>query len=201
MRKYLYIAAALLGFAMLPMVNAQAADNDGFKPYAGVGIGMFGLEFTNNSGTANFNQTVFGGYGKAGADIGDYFGLELRVGATAKGSETKTTATSTFKVNYLISYLAKAQYPVSPEFKVYALFGGTTAQLKSTDSTGFNDKPSKTGLSYGVGAEYRMQDSLSVGAEWMQYWTNIKLDPAPSKYGAGAKFKIWGAVGTLAYHF
>jgi len=199
MYKYLYIIAALLGITILPMVNAQAADNNGFKPYAGVGIGMFGLEFKNNSGVSNFNQTVFGGYGKAGADIGDYLGVELRLGATAKGTQKLPGATATFTANYLLSYLLKAQYPVSPEFKLYALFGGTTAQLKSTDSTGFNDKPSKTGLSYGVGAEYRVQDSLSVGAEWVQYWTNVNLPV--SKYGAGAKFKIWGAVGTLAYHF
>jgi hypothetical protein len=39
-----------------------------------------------------------------------------------------------------------------------------------------------------------MNDQLSVGAEWMQYWTNVKL-------GSGFKTKVWGAVGTLNYHF
>ena len=74
------ITAAMFALLALPSV-ASAAD---IKPYTGIGIGAFGLEFSENAGS--INKTVFGGYGKVGVDIGDYLGAELRIGSTASGS-------------------------------------------------------------------------------------------------------------------
>jgi len=169
------------------------------KPYAGAGIGAFGLEFTENAGSVK--KTVFGGYGKVGADIGDYLGAELRIGSTASGSKaspTNPTVTVNMTSSYFLSYLGKAQFPVTPNFKAYALLGASTVKFKLTNSVGFNQNQTKTGLTYGVGANYNIQDTLSVGGEWMQYLTNAKLN---NTFGTNAKMKMWGAVVTVAYHF
>jgi len=204
MRKYLYMTLAVLSLAVLPTVGAYAHDFDGdndvrmdtdndfdIHPYAGGGIGIFGLEL--KSTTVNQKNTVFGGFGKVGVDIGDYLGAEVRFGSTSSGS------TGNIKLNdsYFISYLAKFQFPVTTDFRPYAMVGGTTAKFKMTNA-GVESSKSKTGVSYGFGADYYLQDKLSIGGEWMQYWTNVKLGSA---FGTNSKAKIWGAVATMTYHF
>jgi len=157
----------------------------------GVGIGGFGLELKND--TSSQKNTVFGGYGKAGIDIGDYLGADLRFGSTSSGTAGNTKLSE----SYFISYMAKLQYQGASDFNIYTLLGGTTAKFKRTVA-GVESSKSKTGFSYGFGAEYYLQDNLSLGGEWMQYWTNVKLGTA---FGTNAKAKMWGATGTLTYHF
>jgi len=204
MRKYLYLTMAALSLVILPVAGVYAqnfgGDNDfDIRPYAGVGIGAFGLEFKDDTGSVK--KTVFGGYGKVGVDIGDYLGAELRFGSTASGSKLSPldpTITVTMSDDYFLTYLGKLQYPVTPDLHLYTMLGATTAKIKLTNSIGFNQSQTKTGFSYGFGTNYYVQNTLSVGAEWMQYWSNVKLSNA---FGPNAKEKIWGAVVTVAYHF
>jgi len=206
MRKYLHITLASLCLTALPLACAQAQDFDGdndiridsdndfdIRPYAGFGIGAFGLELKDNTGF-NMKKTVFGGFGKFGADIGDYLGAEIRIGSTGSA----TTGNIKLSDSYFISYLAKIQFPVTVDFKPYALIGGTTAKFKKT-TTGVESSKSKSGFSYGFGAEYYLQDSLSLGGEWIQYWTNVNLGTMGGT--TGNKAKLWSATGTVAYHF
>ncbi|EAU54304.1 porin family protein [Mariprofundus ferrooxydans] len=192
----------LIGATMIMAggVTAQAQD---IKPYAGIGIGVFGLEY-KEPGFAQKNN-VFGGFGKFGVDINDYFGGELRLGATGQGDKTYPTGTLGapapftvgLKSDYFISYLAKFQYPVSPDFRLYALAGATTGKFSRPITLGvltLHSAATKTGFSYGFGGDFTVNDQVSVGAEWMQYWTNVEV-------GANMKAKLWGAVGTLTMHF
>jgi len=199
MKKLMIAMAAMLTMSGI----AQAQD---FKPYAGVGIGAFGLEYKDAA--ISQKKITFGSFAKFGVDINDYFGAELRVGGTSNAKKTYTAGlpgAGTFKtsMNYFISYLGKVQYPVNDELRVYALLGGTTGKFKATNSaSGASASKSKTGFSYGVGMDYSLSRQLSAGAEWMQYWTNVKMGntflPAPS---TGNKVKLWGAVGSISYHF
>jgi len=198
MKRLLIAMAAMVAMSGV----AQAQD---IKPYAGIGIGAFGVEVKDSSVGLNQKNTVFGGYAKFGVDFTDYLAVELRVGATGTGTKTYPAGTfgipATFDVklssDYFISYLAKLQYPVAQDFRVYALVGGTTAKAKmgvSVVGLNFTQSKSKTGFTYGFGGEYNLNDQLSIGGEWVQYWTNVKMDNT-------TKAKLWGAVGTLAYHF
>lgn len=198
MKKHIYAALMLLGVASFPAISsAQSMSNDSsIQPYIGAGLGLFGMEYSDTSGS--FNKTAFGGYTNIGADVGDYFAAELRIGAVSSASQTYPTTTLTLSVPSFFSYLLKARMPATPELELYALVGATTAQFKGTNTAGFNQKPTKTGLSYGAGMSYAVQDALSVGVEWTQYWNNVKLD---NTWGTNAKAKIWGITGTIAYHF
>jgi len=182
----------LFGLFFVPLASAHAQGFD-IRPYVGAGIGAFGLELKNISQ----KNTVFGGFGKLGADIGDYLGAELRVGATSSGTTNHTTFSEKLSADYFVSYLAKFQYPVTSDLKPYALVGGTTAKFKGTN-TGTGGvaigSATKTGFSYGFGADYYLKNSLSVGGEWVQYWSNISI-------ATGSDANIWGAVATVAYHF
>jgi len=204
MRNHLFAAMAALTLAALP-ANVQAQDFD-VKPYVGAGLGAFGLELKGTNGTVySQKNTVFGGYVKLGADIGDYLGAELRVGATGSGTQSNPAGTMGSTVPFdgkiqatsLVSYLGKVQFPATPDLKLYALLGGTTAKFKFTATSTVGSGSSsgtKTGFTYGVGAEYSFQDTLSAGIEWVQYWTNVNA------YLDG-KVKIWGVTANAAYHF
>jgi len=204
MRKYVGTTLALFGLLIAPLASVHAQDLDGdndirldtdndfdFRPYAGGGFGAFGLEL--KSTTVNQKNTVFGGYGKVGLDVGDYLGAELRFGSTGSG----TTGNIKLSDSYFISYLAKFQFPVTADLRPYAMIGGTTATFKMTNA-GVESSKSKTGFSYGFGADYYLQDKLSVGGEWVQYWTNVKLG---TTFGTNSEAKIWGAAVTAVYHF
>jgi len=192
------IIAVIAWLAMLGIAQAQD-----FKPYAGIGLGAFGLEESE----PGFSQksTVFGGYLKMGADFNDYFGAELRFGLTGTGSQTNAAGTlgvplpftTKLQAKSIISYLAKPQYPLTPDFRVYGLIGGTTAKLEATASVlGFSSSVSatKTGFSYGAGGELSLDNHLSIGAEWVQYWKDVTVGPS-------VKARLWSAVGTLNYAF
>jgi len=194
----------MIAMAAMVMMSGIAQAQD-FKPYAGFAIGAFGVEVKDSSVGLNQKNTVVGGYGKFGVDFSDYIAGEIRVGATGKGSKTYPAGTfgipATFDVklksSYFISYLAKLKFPVSQDARVYALIGGTTAKAQmdvSIVGLNFTQNKTKTGFTYGLGGEYNLNDQLSVGGEWVQYWTNVKLDNT-------TKAKLWGAVATLAYHF
>jgi len=195
MRKYLHLTLAVLCLAVIPATVVQAQDLYGntrsgtggdfeIKPYAGIGIGAFGLEYKDPDAAISQKSTVFGGYAKFGADIGDYLGIEVRVGTTSSGTQSYPTGTAEIPVpfdmkmssDYFISYLAKFQYPVTVDFKPYVMLGGTTAKIKGTVSVpliGYSSSQSvtKTGFTYGFGANYYVAENLSIGGEWMQYWT------------------------------
>lgn len=201
--KYHVLTASVMLAAAVPAVQAED-----FKPYAGIGMGVFGLEYSE-PGLSQRNS-VFGGFGKFGVDINDYVGVELRLGMTGKGKKTypaamvngATQATELAQqFSSFFSYLGKLQYPVAENTKVYGLIGGTTARYKHTYTPanaviGSGQSASKTSLSFGFGGERFINDQVSIGAEWMQYWTSTTLNAA-----TGAKAKLWGASGTLNYYY
>jgi len=209
MKKQILLAAVLMVLSMAPIKVLHANDMD-VRPYMGVGVGAFGLEYRDT--IISQNNTGFGGFVKGGADIGDYFGLELRLGTTSKVSTNYTagtlgTAAGKFETSagYFLSYLGKLQIPASAELRPYALIGGTTASFKSSNSsTGLSSSKAKTGLSYGFGLDYNLGNQFSLNAEWMQYWSDVKLGSGYAAAPTGAtdsKARIWGIVAAVDYHF
>ena len=200
MKRYVFAAVAVLLFGTTAV---QAQD---VKPYAGVGAGFFGLEYKE----PGFSQknTVFGGFVKIGADINQYLAAEVRLGGTTEGTQSYPAGTLggvipfdfSLSGDYIFSYLLKPQFPVTGDFRIYGLLGGTTAKLSRklnvtvAGVTLINDSATNTGLSYGLGADYLLSNQMSVGVEWVQYWTNVDV-------GAQMSAKIWGVVGMLSYHF
>lgn len=192
-------ALALLGMMVVPVAQAEAQD---YKPYFGIGLGVVGLE----ESTPTFNQKnyVFGGYVRGGVDFNDYLGAEVRIGTAQKGSTgypagtiDPNAATVDLQGEYFVSYLAKLQFPIMQDFRLYALGGGTTAKLKTTVTTTAGSTASKAvkiGASYGAGLEYSFGENSSVGAEWMQYWTNVTVAP-------NSKAKLWSGVLSWSLHY
>jgi len=202
---------SIIAVATVLLSTAGAAQAQDIKPYAGIGVGMFGLEL--KAPGVNQKNSVLGGYAKFGADFNDYIGAELRIGTTGTGTSSYPIGTPvtispgltipspipfsfSMKADYFISYLAKPQIKVADDFRVYGLLGGTTARVTGDFSVAGIPGVSGTmlGFSYGAGAEYKLADRLNVGAEWVQYWTDVKT-------GTTSTARIWGIVGSLRYSF
>jgi opacity protein-like surface antigen len=199
------LVIAMVGMMAISTGVAQAGSIQDFNPtpYVGIGLGVYGLHESEPGYSQNNDE--FGGYVNAGVNFNDYLGLELRVGTATKGSQTNpagtlgvpTVWTADLQADYLISYLAKLQYPVNPQFNVRAMLGATTAHLKATlvaAGVAASNSATHTGFSYGLGADYNVNSNLTAGVEWLQYWTDETFYP-------NSKATLWSVVADVGYHF
>lgn len=195
--------ASLLGMALCLISPglAGAADMEGFgfHPYMGIGLGVYNLKYSQPAYSQRDN--VFGGDLQLGADFNDYLGAELRIGTTAKGSNAYAGGTVDQSADYMFSYLLKLQYPTTPDLRLYGLIGGTTGKAKiSPTPAGILSAGTKTatGLSYGLGLDYRLADQLRGGLEWVRYWDNIGINASGI---TSSKMTMDGYTATLKYLF
>jgi len=182
MKKIMTITGLL--FALL--FGFSTANANEIRPYAGVGVGVFNFDINafgiNDSG----NGTGF--FGILGADFTENIGAELRVGATGNAGVFATN----YKMGSFFSYLVKGQFPVTDDLRIYGLLGGTTANLKTTTGGDWT----KTGFSFGAGAQFRINDQFSVSGEYMRYWHAVTFEPL-----AAADATVDGLSATFDFHF
>lgn len=153
-----YVIRTIFGFLILLLLPAQAAANDlDIRPYVSGGLGAYTL------GPGTGDDTVFGGYGAVGAEVMPNLALEVRIGATANGSN----AINTFGTDWFVSYLAKPQIQVMPEINLYGLIGASTIRSWRTPTGGTKVSSTKTSFSFGGGIEYMLNDDFSIGIEAM----------------------------------
>ncbi|HXH65437.1 MAG TPA: porin family protein [Mariprofundaceae bacterium] len=190
----------LIGLLLMPAGYARAADSNS---YLGAGLGVFGL--AENGPGISQADSVFGGFLKGGLEINDYLGVEVRIGSTVKGVRDNAAGTfgypapftTSIQAESFISYLAKLRYPLMPAFRPYALLGATTARFKSTlliSGVHTSTVNTVTGLSYGIGGDYAIDERFSAGAEWVQYWNGVTTTP-------NTKARFWGATAFLHIYF
>jgi opacity protein-like surface antigen len=174
------LAAALLMAMPGPAraANIDGVSSLGINPYIGLGLGVYDLKFSQTGFSQSSN--MFGGFVKLGADFNDYLGAQLRVGTTERANRSYAGATVGLDASYLFSYLVKLQFPVTQEFHIYGLAGGTTgkAHITATPASFLTANAGKTatGASFGGGIDYRVDDFMSVGLEYMRYWNGVKVN-------------------------
>ncbi len=133
--------------------TAQASD-----PYVGVGLGAFNI----NTGVAK--KAVFGGYLQAGDNFSEYLGAEVRMGATGKTGEEFTLQPRTGIDWFAAAYL-KPKIEISDNLTAYALIGAATIRASYSELGFAKQKKTRSGYAYGVGMQYRLADTYSLGAE------------------------------------
>ncbi len=117
----------------------------------------------STDGSANlFSEQVgqdrqVGFTGKIGYDFMDYLGAELR-GTYGLSKQTNN------KFQQIGAYL-KPNYNITDEFNLYGLLGASRANLNDTALSTATD----TGLSYGIGVDYDVTDSISVFTDALNY--------------------------------
>jgi len=153
---------------------------------------MFHLKYSEVRATSSIgmNKSTWGTFLNTGIQYKKYIGVELRAGLTGSGSAgfPANTLGYTLPVNLKIgtnaffSYLLKPQFPVTDQFKVYGLFGGTAARFEATTSSGGVQRlntPWKTGVTYGLGLEYQFRLKGSLAIEWVEYLSEVEHANGP----------------------
>lgn len=75
-------------------------------------------------------------------------------------------------MDWFFFYLAKFQLPLSEEWRIYGLLGGTTLRTNYQQLVALKKTNTSANLSIGFGLDYLIQDHLYIGGEWMQYATD-----------------------------
>jgi opacity protein-like surface antigen len=145
------LASSLMFIFSLP---AQA-----FEPYVGAGFGVYSL------GNGVTKGTVTGGYVQLGHDFSEFFGAEVRIGASGNTGE-ELTPQPRMGIDYFAAAYLKPRYEFSDQFMAYALLGVATMRASYSEAALPKQRKTRTGYAYGLGLQYQLNDDYSVGGEF-----------------------------------
>jgi opacity protein-like surface antigen len=181
---------AFAGGDIAPVPVVMEENNSGF--YLGLGLSYqrtYALDSTW-FGTAD-TQDETGGLGFiAGYEYNQYVSVEGRF------------STSLFEEDYAevstYSIFVKPQYPVTEEFKVYALLGFGNVNVKASDAGGsyFGAPPSivgntlmdESGFQWGLGMSYLVTEEINVFIDYVAFASDAEVDRTRLYNYSGAEY-------------
>lgn len=183
--KYILLGCALAALS----ANVIAADKAG-RGYVGAGYTMLTV---SPEGGPDLDLSALGVRG--GYYFNKYFSVEGRfafgvgddslsvIGDIGFGPEPLSL---TFDLDYSIGVYAVGHIPLTEQFQLYGLVGITQHEVTieacaasvGCDSEGFDDSD----LGFGVGAEFDMTRNLSLGVEYVAYFTDAEFEDLGFKY-------------------
>jgi opacity protein-like surface antigen len=165
--KYLLFTIILVVILIFITSFVQAQE---FHPYIGMGVSSF----TMDSGIAG-SSTAGGGFVNFGIDS-KIVGAELRMGRTGDASVNYKGVNISYGLDTFFSLLGKLNFSPTDPLRLYAIVGYTTAYSRAS-ATVAGQKITASGTassgSYGAGLDYRIQDHLLIGGEWMAYALDV----------------------------
>lgn len=127
---------------------------------------------------------------KAGAQINPYFAAELRAGVgVSDDSMSFLGAEAELELDYLVGAYAVAGIPNQTPFYPYVVLGFSKGELTASVSGpggSASDSASESDVSYGIGTNLAISESVHLNAEYMNY---LDKDGAEvTGVSVGAKF-------------
>ena len=195
--KHILLACSLLAFSAAATAEA---DKTG-RGYVGAGYTMLTV---SPEGGPDLDLSALGVRG--GYYFNKYFSVEGRL-AFGVGDDSVSevidigfgpeTATLTISLDYSVGVYAVGHIPLTEQFQLYGLVGITKHEVTvdafipslGGGSESFDDND----LSFGVGAEFDMTKNLSLGVEYVSYFTDGDID--------GLKYDTDGLGITVNYIF
>ena len=110
------------------------------------------------------NPTTIGA--TLGMSINKNLAIEARLGT---GLSDDSISAANIKIDNFAGIYAKGILPVSNVASVYGLLGYTQGKIK-VDAPGISASDSDSDISYGIGAEYAISGTTSVGLEWARFF-------------------------------
>lgn len=125
------------------------------RPYVGASIGL--LQY-GESGLPSLSPSVL--VARAGLPLSSFFAIEGRLGTglSSDGTNGRSVGVGTFGGAY-----AKGSIALGPEFSLYAVAGIASVNINRNFRDG---GATNTGLSAGIGGDFRLARALSLNFEW-----------------------------------
>lgn len=159
--KYFLLGSALLALS----ANAMAAADKTGRGYVGALYTMLTL---SPDGAPDYDLAALGVRG--GYYFNKYFSVEGRL---AVGTGDDTQVGIKVELNNVYGVYAVGHLPLSEKFQLYGLVGYTKQDVTLTDvSIPVSVDDDDSDFSYGVGLEFDMTNNLSLGAEYVSYFSN-----------------------------
>ncbi|MDX1588867.1 MAG: outer membrane beta-barrel protein [Oleiphilaceae bacterium] len=157
----------ILSLSALPLLASAETDAKSkfrFIHEAYIGIGPMGWYYDDDSLPSS---TATGGRLSAGVLITDRIGVELHLGMI--GENRLTEERVTVELDTVDSVLLRLNGPAFPGLNFHALAGFSTAQIIITPEEVEGSAESASGLSFGLGMEFRPGDRYAVTVDYVRY--------------------------------
>jgi opacity protein-like surface antigen len=172
MKKMKVLAALVVATAV--SVPVLAADEIFTSPYAGAQINFQTISADDGGDDVNpMALTLLGG-----AFVHQYVALEARLGF---GIVDDTTEGVDIINTYNASLLARGVYTVE-NFSPYVALGFSTAKV-TAEWDGGDDDETNSGLSFGLGVDYKFMDNYAANLEWISLVNGDDFDVSSINLG------------------
>ena len=153
---------------LLTVVSSSALLADSYA-----GLSYSHLRYSGNGTEENFkpNAMVL----KGGYEFHKHFAIEASIGRGVSNDSKDIAGYESAKVDldYLVSAHLKTILPMSENLDVNILLGVAYAGL-STEAKNFSNDGTESSISYGMGFGYGVTESISIEANLMRYFSNIR---------------------------
>jgi len=120
----------------------------------------------------------------AGYQINDYVAIETRLGT---GITDDDIVGLELELDYLWGIYTKIGIPTGTAFYPYVVLGYTKAELELS-GLGYSESDSDSDTSYGVGANFTVNDNFGVFAEYMNWYDDEDIEITGFNLGVSYKF-------------
>ena len=200
----------MLVSAIALCASGAAMAQQGFYVGGGVGQSMTSFNGTDFSANAANNETltleknktaykIFGGY-----NVNQYFGVEGGFVDFGKPAAKFSGNAGTDKVSEELSswfVAAKGTLPLTEQFNLFGKLGVTQNKAKvSSSAGGTSASDSRSGVLYGVGAEYNVTKQVGLRVEYEDFGNFGKAFDFNSNTGTGrTKASMWSVGATFKF--
>lgn len=131
------------------------------------GAGFSRMTYEESDVSAEADPTAL--FLRGGWRFNDYLAAEARLGAGVSDDSVHVMGVSVdVEVDYFVGGYLKAGLPVGNLLYPYVVVGATKAELTAS-AGGFDFSDDATDVSYGAGVDFRFNERLSAGVEYMNY--------------------------------
>lgn len=186
---------ALIAGSAAMAAQAQTTTTTAPRAYVGAGVSTVESDY-RISGASNVNSSGWKGSGKlfGGVEVDQTFGVEA--GYTdfrkSRANYTVNGAPGVAEADGYGAYVAgKATMPVSEKTSVYAKAGVAHTKREMTSATpGLTRKESDNALYGALGAQYAVNEQVSLIAEYERYGKKADFGTKPDVWTIGAKYQF-----------
>lgn len=176
-RNWSSITLAAVVFAVSPTVSAE--DN-----YFGGNLAF--IEYSEDGVSDDASLTAL--YGRVGTHFNENFSGEIRAGMGVGDDSVDVLGFDVdVELEHFFGAYLRGGFQAGPALYPYAILGYTRGEVKASVG-GFSDTLTESDMSYGVGADFSINDSTIVNLEYLSYLDKDEAEISGFTIGLAKKF-------------